>query len=247
MSLKEMDNNNPENGSLSHVGMYCGQYDVDTPIKNQTTFTTIDPNAVGSYDGTTIGSNSGGYLSTDRKDAAWQSGMENNVDKGTNWYSQANAYLPSPYMVVNGKEVLCPQYNSGALSDFDGKGNTAILTKLHTVQNWKTADKITNGSGSTYTPAAVCCARYKTEGTNSGDWYLPAIGELGFIAPRFNEIQNSLLVLGKNKAIPLHTNYHYWSSTEYSKRFKLGFYTYFGMVFNYVKDRQNYVRAFRIV
>ena len=188
MSLKEMDYNNPENGSLQHVSMYFGQYSVDTPLPNQINFTTIDPNAVGSYDGTTIGADTFGYLPTDRKDNTWETGKENKVDKGTKWNKYATIYLPSPYMKVNGKEVLCPQYNTNATSDFDGKGNTAILTNLHTIEDWKTVDKITNQTSPNHSPAAVCCARYKTEGTNSGDWYLPTIRELGFIMPRFNEI-----------------------------------------------------------
>ena len=218
MSLKEMDYNNPESGSLQHVEMYFGQFGVNTKIENKTTFTTIDPNAIDSYKGTTIGYNTEGYLPTDRKDDVFQPEKENKVDKGTTWHKTAGVYLPSPYMVVNGKEVLCPQYNSGALSDFDGKGNTDILTKLHTVEDWKTVDKITNGIGSDCATAAVCCARYKTEGTQSGDWYLPSIGELGFIMPRFNEIQGSLQALGSDRTRTLTTSLYYWSSSEYSNK-----------------------------
>ena len=217
MSLKEMDYNNPENGSLEHIKMYFGQNEVNTPIKNQTTFTTIDQNAVGSYEETTIGTNDrNGYLPSDRIDI-FKNGIVNNVDKGTIWNPDADIYLPSPYIKVNGKEVLCPQYNSGALSDFDGKGNTDILTNLHTVEDWRTVSKITNDYYSNCALAAVCCARYKTEGTNSGDWYLPTIGELGFIVPRFNEIQNSLQTLGEQKALMFNVvyDYVYWSSSEY--------------------------------
>ena len=217
MSLKEMDYNNPENGSLKHVYLYWGQSGIDTTINNQTTFTTVDQNAIDTYEGTTIGSNEGyGYLPSNRQDiSSWVGAIVNNVDKGTKWYYNKTTFLPSPYMKVNGKEVLCPEYNSGALSDFDGKGNTAILTKLHTIEDWKMVDKITNRTSSNYSPAAVCCSRYKTEGTNSGDWYLPVIGELGFIMARFNEIQNSLHTLGSNTALPLGViNSSYWSSSE---------------------------------
>ena len=246
MSLKEMDYNNPENGSLQHVGMCWGQSGVDTPIKNQTTFTTIDIEAIGSYEGTTIGSKCYGYLPTNRIDDSWKPGMENKVDKGTNWNGYVNVYVPSPYMIVNGKEVLCPQYNSNATSDFNGKSNTEILTKLHTAEDWKTVDKITNNGEPNYSPAAVCCARYHTEGTNSGDWYLPSIGELGFIMPRFNGIQNSLKALGERVVLPLDNDeYCYWSSSEYGGcNAFIMFANYSGFGYRHKNYGYPYVRAF---
>ena len=257
MSLKEMDYKNPESGSLQHVGMYWGQYEVDTELPNLDKFTTIDPNAIGSYEGTTIGSNSYGYvyLSSNRKDEDlyWKIGEENNIDKGTHWNSNKDEetifYIPSPYMKVNGKDVLCPEYNSNATSDFDGKGNTDILTSLHTVEDWKTVSKITNEEKKPCYPAAVCCARYKTEGTNSGDWYLPTIGELGFIMPRFKEIQGSFQTLGERVAITLATGYScYWSSLENDSKFAFCVDTGNSALGNYAKNYgYPYVRAFLMV
>ena len=250
MSLKEMDYNNPEKGSLQHVGMCWGQYGVDTPIKNQTLFTTIDKKAIGSYDRTIVGSSDEyGFLPTNRKNNALKTRKENKVDKGTTWNCIADIYLPSPYMVVNGKELLCPEYNSGAMSDFDGNGNTNILTKLHTVEDWKTVDKITNNSGPNYSPAAVCCTRYKTEGTQCGDWYLPSIGELGFVMARFKEIQNSLKTLGEQIAIALDDIHgYYWSSSEYDIEISF-FMDARSACFEYVsKDYDDpFVRAFLMV
>lgn len=41
-------------------------------------------------------------------------------------------------------------------------------------------------------PAASCCEMFYTEGTSQGDWYLPSCGELGYIMPRFNKIQEAI-------------------------------------------------------
>ena len=248
MSLKEMDFNNPENGSLKHIKMYFGQYGVDISLPNLNKVTTIDPNSIDTYEGTTIGSNRYGYLSSDRTDTdKWKFGIVNNVDICTHWHKDVNVYLPSPYMKIDGKDVLCPEYNSSAMSDFDGKGNTAILTSLHTAEDWKNASKITNDSGQNYSPAAVCCARYKTEGTKSGDWYLPSIGELGFIAARFNEIQDSLLEIGGNKAISFGNNEIYWSSSKYSTNSTRYIYTAYFFNYNYANNRYAYAIAFLMV
>ena len=67
-------------------------------------------------------------------------------------------------------QLLNSQYytnGNNAISDFDGVGNTKVLTGLATGQSdWKTAASIINNSGSTYYPAACCCWRYHTLGTN---------------------------------------------------------------------------------
>lgn len=81
----------------------------------------------------------------------------------------------------------------------DGKANTAELVAL----------------GSDY-QAAVACSLYSTEGTNQGDWYLPASQELEDMQWSTNNttIQASLNGLDTLALSLDEDNYYYWSSTE---------------------------------
>ena len=54
---------------------------------------------------------------------------------------------------------------------------------------------IINSFNSGYYPAACCCWRYHTLGTNQGDWYLPALGELGYYFVTLKKIQNTIQYL----------------------------------------------------
>lgn len=123
-------------------------------------------------------------------------------------------HVPSPYNTDDSRNALYYSTRANtindknALSDFNGKENTKILTELATAQlDWKTAEKITNSSESGYYPAACCCWRYTTVGTKQGDWYLPACGELGYIIPKCSIINNSLskvaAVYGSSYAVTL--------------------------------------------
>ena len=87
---------------------------------------------------------------------------------------------------------------SQAKQDFSGKANTAAI-------------KAYNSSLSSY-PAAKYAYEYTTSGTNAGDWYLPAFGELYTVYSNKDYMNYALSLVGK-KDIP--TNY-YWSSSEYS-------------------------------
>lgn len=46
-------------------------------------------------------------------------------------------------------------------------------------------------------PAAQCCYRFHTEGTNQGDWYLPSAGELGYAIARKHSIDNVIRKINK--------------------------------------------------
>jgi hypothetical protein len=86
---------------------------------------------------------------------------------------------------------------------------------------------ITNDSNAGNYPAACCCRRFSTIGTNPGDWYLPAVGELAYLPVRLKEINLSLIALEKyvsairvggiNSQWPSGTyGYWCWSSSEFS-------------------------------
>ena len=88
-----------------------------------------------------------------------------------------------------------------AIQDFNGKTNTAAI-------------KAYNSDLSDF-PAAKYVYNYKTTGTNVGDWYLPALGELYKVYENKYAIDKALLSLGKSK---LPYDEKYWSSSESSER-----------------------------
>ena len=81
-------------------------------------------------------------------------------------------------------------------SDFNGKSNTAAMIA-------RGADKY---------PAAKYAYEYATPGTQAGDWYLPAAGEVFRIAQNIIKIKETFSLLGKS----LNEYTQYWSSTECS-------------------------------
>lgn len=203
----------------------------------------------GSVGESVIGTKYSAYLPSDKF-----STVANPYDTETGYYSSGNYYIPSPYkndgsFNTEYSRISSPSNTSNAMSDFDGVGNTNILTDLATSQSdWKTASTITDSTDVGYYPVACCCWRYHTEGTNQGDWYLPACGELGYMISRFNKIQKAIQKMitayGSSVGVSLDMNNRYWVSSEY------GNYDVWrvGMANGYVdygnKDYTYYVRAF---
>lgn len=105
--------------------------------------------------------------------------------------------------------------SSNARGCYNGKDNTNRIIGVYATgqSGWKTAEKITNSNSSSTNklfPSFCCCWRFHTPGTNQGDWYLPAAGELEKL--RTNSLaKNTYSVL-------LSTLYasDLWSSTSYS-------------------------------
>ena len=115
--------------------------------------------------------------------------------------------------------------SSKAKQDFNGKANTAAI-------------KAYNSSLSNY-PAAKYAYEYKTTGTNAGEWYLPALGELNTVYSNKDYMNYALSLVGK-KAIP--TDYHHWSSSENSFNYAWVLYFDNGNVGDYYKYGHYYVR-----
>lgn len=241
MSLKEMNCNSPDSGSTSYDFMYWGGYGDDISLPNLNQVPTGNTS-----NGIPTGSNSHGYLPSDKF-----SGAQCAHDTDAYYYSLS--YIPSPYLTDGSRnpgyyQTSSPSSSSNALADFDGIENSQVLWDLATSQSsWKTASSITNDSGSGYYPAACCCWRYHTEGTSQGDWYLPACGELGYIMPPFNKINEAIdkmrTAYGSSVGVELSTNDYYWSSTEYSSYVTRTVYTGNSYVYFNSKYNTSYVRA----
>ena len=112
-------------------------------------------------------------------------------------------YSPSPYYsngTLNSNYIATKNSNgdsiTNALSDIDGYTNTQILIEDAAVV------------------AAERCGMFAPNNYGQGKWYLPAIGELAFIMPRWNEIQAALGSV--DGGVQLNSGGSYWSSTEYA-------------------------------
>lgn len=219
VSLKYVDKSG--NISTSYKNMKWSNVKVDTSLTNFTKVPTTDNNG-----STSTGSKSEGYLPSDKF-----TGATSFVDPKAKYY-ETSYLIPSPYLgdVPNpeyNKEILLSDINVNALSDFNGLSNTETLI----------------GLGADYVAAN---AAYKyNDGASNLQWYLPAMGELGYLLPRFNEINSVITALG-GVAVSA-GSYGFWSSSEFSSLYAYGLTTNLGYVNYYGKGDTNYVRPFSIL
>lgn len=259
ISLKNMSASYPEAGTTDIEYLYWGNCKYENgswqyeDIEDLTNFSNR-PNISVTASGSESSNVNRGYLPSDSYHQGYaNSEADNAADNGTHWYNGINGYrLPSPF---NAAYEHNPQYGYGNgeyhysfLSDLNGYANTQILIDREEEQpSWQTDNAITNSNAFGHSPAAICCARYYTDGTNAGDWYLPAIGELGCIMPRFSLIQAALQAIASidsSLAVPLREDGIYWSSTEFGERGACILDTGYGDVDYYFKDDDRLVRAF---
>lgn len=110
------------------------------------------------------------------------------------------------------------------MSDIDGYTNTQILIE--------DADVV----------AAKRCGVFAPNNYGQRKWYLPAIGELAFIMPRWNEIQAALGSV--DGGVQLDSVNYYWSSTEYDSNSAWYLNAHDGSLDGNAKYNDYYVRAF---
>ena len=124
-------------------------------------------------------------------------------------------------------------WTSGALSDFNGKANTAALLAA-----------LDTDSYTTYANMATWCRIFNqtaTENQGYTDWYIPACGQLSLMYMNMTAINNALTKIGGQT---IASNY-YWSSSEFSSN--IGWLVYFndGCVNNCIKKDGCRVRFVR--
>ena len=187
ISLKFMNYTTPETGSTENQYMYHGNYGID--------ITTID-NIQTVYNGGSIW----GYLTAD-------------------WITDTENKIPDLFDINNEWNIsVLGTVNAYVVTDIDGKNKTdKILAEATAQTTWRTDLSIDNQLEEGYTPGACCCWKYHTLGTQQGDWYLPACGEIAILAVKRNEINTKLAAINTlypNDCIDgLHYN-HFLTSTE---------------------------------
>lgn len=191
MSLLNMSYRDPDKGTTSNQTIDWGNYQVSIPSLPDMNYTSVVDNSTGLLL-TTYSSET--YFPSDEF-----TGAQCISDPTAYYYSTVgnSALSPSPYLSNGARN---PIYYStevsakNALADFSGKGNTELLCSLATAQSdWKTyGTQVLNNSGEGYLPAACCCWRFRPDGTQPGDWYMPAFGELGYMVVRRKSINESI-------------------------------------------------------
>ena len=245
MSIKAMHCTTPSTGSDSEQGIYWGVYGTDISTLNNLNVVCY-VGSDGSVNETVQGKTSSAYLPSDKF-----STVPNTYDTKTSYYyNNRGKYIPSPYKNDGTynfaySQTSSPSSSNNAIADFNGKSNTDNIITQRGTKDY-TSWKPTYNTPTDY-PAASCCDMFYTEGTKQGDWYLPALGELGYIVPRFNAINASINNL-KNiygVGVQLSSTNCYWSSSEYSSYFARDVRTLDGLVSHNDKIYYgNYVRAF---
>ena len=146
-------------------------------------------------------------------------------------------FAPSPYLNDGSRNPSYYDTSIGlnSLSDFNGRENTNILLSLRGEKDYSTW-KPTWNSESDY-PAASCCDMFYTDGTKQGDWYLPSVGEFGYIQVRLKSIMESMQIInsiyGSTLAITIKPNDYYWTSTERTNNKANSFYLNSGQIDSY--------------
>ena len=204
-------------GQTSKVWCPSSAY-TDTSLTNYTKVPTTD-----NAGATTTGSAGSAYLPSDKF-----TGATSYVDSVAK-YNGSTPMIPSPYAGDAANPAYYAEisgYNN-ALSDFSGLENTKTLVELDSA-NYQAANH---------------CWTY-SDGVSTTQWYLPAMGELGYMMPRFNEINAGLAAVS---AVQLDSSNYYWSSSEYSSSYAYDVYAGNGRVSSLSKDNGYYARPWAVV
>ena len=275
MSLVLMDNNKPDNGANEDIDEsdifnitkllipFGGNWKINkllqySAIINEDYLNNefLPIQTIISWD-----NNSFNNISTDFIDSSIKEYTINPYDVKTHYVNAGLTHYkasPSPYLNDGSKNPLYSQvHDNGSgigniVENMNGKENTANILSLDNSYStdWKTSSIIQNIGDNQYIhPAAQCCWRYHTVGTNQGDWYLPSAGEIGYIAARLNKIKNIYNFLKKINLfhVNLPSNYMIPNMTS-DERNNTGVISFspstHGQFYSYDKEQGMYVYAF---
>lgn len=161
---------------------------------------------------------------------------------GLYYATNSSMYRLQPPFLPDGGINQSYRDSCGLLADFDGKGNTDKIIAEVTA-SWKTG-AITNSIELGNYPAACCCRRYKTTGTSAGNWYLPTMGELGYLVYNAQMINNVLASINKPVLFIDRSQIMLWSSNERDARISYYLWLHDGTLGRTAKNSGSLVRAF---
>lgn len=204
MSIVPMNCNTPQTGGSS-------EQDISWGVSNTTP-------GLKTYNEVVVTSNKNSNIATGLS-GSYEAYIPRQDSVGGTPKRDRSPYAPSPYI---GSDYKSGEYNESygttkfdtssdfnALADFDGSGNTQILIQQRGTKDYSSW-KPTYNKESDY-PAASCCDMFSTIGTKQGNWYLPAMGELGYIPPRLYDINDTISKLNSayGVGVQLVTNEYY--------------------------------------
>jgi len=160
-------------------------------------------------------------------------GMYGSDNSGITNYTKADGTNSSGYLGGTFTPQISTDFTtwtSGALSDFNGKANTAAI------QSASDTDSYT-----TYANMGTYCTKFNaTAAENQGftDWYIPAYGQLALIYLNKTAINEALTAIG---GTTFSVN-NYWSSSEFNSIG--GWFVYFDN--GYVSNNFKYCNLYRV-
>lgn len=189
--------------------LYWGPYNDTVDMDTSDKIATIVPGT------TTVSLSNNGYFPTNYHKI---NALNNNADILTSW---------DLYAVSNNKETMSPYSNFGKNSMFfnsdgvtafglNGLANTNAILEKSTLGNTGHEDPVNSANAGFY-PAAEACSVYLSDDENvtgsvSEKYYLPSVAELAYFVARFEQIEQSRVLVGGESS----TNKWLWSSSQYS-------------------------------
>ena len=229
MSLVEMNCDTPESGSTEDESMLWGIYDTminDLTIKTKFAYLAEHPSGV-TIDATVKFWHGGCRIPSD---CNGQNGFDNwtitnpaNKNEHFNNTGRSYNYMCSPYKEDGSKDERYFDFSDtgNVFTDFNGRSNTDKILEHRGVKDYSTW-KPTYNNGADYPPVS-CCDMFHTIGTKQRDWYLPSIGELGYVISRMQTIQNNLQALKNHGYVTClirnYMTFEYWSSTQFEEHY----------------------------
>jgi hypothetical protein len=228
MSLKEMSASDTA-GTTEHTSLGWGTANTDAGLTKYSSVAVVDS------EGALKGVNQNyGFIPSKR--AEWSSASQPAARpvEGVYYAGNMDPNNPSPYpFLADGS--LNPDYSA---TEFDGSPIVNMLSDVNGAANTTTLV----GLGSDYVAANAC--HNFAPGVHDGEWYLPAIGELGYMIALYDDINAKITAAGEGNGVVVAPSNFYWSSTGVSESGACNLRMNNGYVGNLDKTGTPYVRAF---
>ena len=138
-------------------------------------------------------------------------------------------------------ELMWGANNSTTVGDITSTDQTALNGRENTDKALALADGTTANTQAAFA-AFAAVNRFRTNGTNQGDWYLPSKGELSLYQSNYDDINAKIQAIkNASSSIVNYVNANQWSSTEYV--INRSWYIYYNG--EWTRDDRTYKRSVR--